>query len=106
MPGPAVVGERQVLPVRRERLGAWPEDTADVGGVVLGGVEIDVVGHCEWQPQLHRAARHEQILDRGPEAILGQPSGELGPDLGPGCAASVEELIQAAGAKQARAIGQ
>ena len=41
--GPAVVADRQVLPVRQQRRLAGPEDLADVGRVVLGGVEVDVV---------------------------------------------------------------
>ncbi len=50
---PAVVADGQVLPVGHQRLGAGPEQPAEVGRVVLGGVEVDVVGDLERQPQLH-----------------------------------------------------
>ena len=54
-PGPAVVADGQVLPVGRQRLGVRPEEPAEVGRVVLGGVEVHVVGDLERQPQLHLA---------------------------------------------------
>ena len=47
--GPAVVADRQVLPVRRQRVAVRAEQPADVGRVVLGGVEVDVVGDRERQ---------------------------------------------------------
>ena len=53
--GAAVVADRQVLPVRRQRLAVGAEDPADVGGVLLAGVEVDVVGHLE--RQVHRDRR-------------------------------------------------
>ena len=40
----AVVADRQVLPVGVQRVLLRPEDRADVRGVVLAGVEVDVVG--------------------------------------------------------------
>src|SRR5215475_14250224 len=44
---PAVVAGGQVPPVRRQRLAAGPEDPAGVGGMVLRGVEVDVVSDGE-----------------------------------------------------------
>ena len=84
----------------------WPEDAADVGGVVFGGVEVGVVGDREGQPVLHRAGRHDQVLDGGPELIFRQPPGDLAPDLGPGAVAGVEELVQAARGEQMSTAGQ
>ena len=49
--GPAVVADRQVLPVRRQGVAVRPEDAPDVLGVVLRGVEVDVVGDLERQVQ-------------------------------------------------------
>ena len=60
----AVVADRQVLPVRGERLGVGPEDPADVGGVVLAGVEVDVVGDLDGQVQGDVGERHEVRLGR------------------------------------------
>ena len=43
--GPPVVADRQVLPVRRQRRRRPGRNSRpDVGGVLLGGVEVDVVG--------------------------------------------------------------
>ena len=50
--GPAVVADRHVLPVRGQRRAVRPEHPADVAGVVLRGVEVDVVGDLERQVQL------------------------------------------------------
>ena len=51
----AVVADRQVLPVRRQRVRAvGPEQPPEVRGVVLGGVEVDVVGDLERQVQASR----------------------------------------------------
>ena len=52
--GAPVVADRQVLPVGQQRLGVGPEQPADVRGVVLGGVEVDVVGDLERQVQGRR----------------------------------------------------
>ncbi len=61
--GPAVVADRQVPPVRRQRLAVGAEQPADVRGVVLGGVEVDVVGDLERQVQRHLGQRDQQRLD-------------------------------------------
>ncbi len=53
--GAAVVTDRQVLPVGGQRVGGvGAEDAADVPGVVLGGVEVDVVRDLEGEVQGHR----------------------------------------------------
>ena len=52
--GAAVVADRQVPPVRQQRLGVGAEDPADVGGVLERGVEVDVVGDLERQVQARR----------------------------------------------------
>ena len=49
--GPAVVADGHVLPVRRERFRVRPEQSSKVGCVVLGGVEVHVIGDLERQVQ-------------------------------------------------------
>ena len=61
--GAAVVADREVPPVRQQRLAVGPEDPADVGGVVSRGVEVDVVGDLERQVQRHLGERHQVRLD-------------------------------------------
>ena len=62
--GTAVVADGQVLPVGSERVTVRAEDPPDVGGVVLAGVEVDVVGDLERQPQPHLGERvHEASRD-------------------------------------------
>lgn len=51
--GPPVVADRQVLPVGQQRRLAGAEDLPHVRRVVLGGVEVDVVGHLDRKQQLH-----------------------------------------------------
>ena len=53
--GPAVIADGQVLPVRHQRLGGLrAEQPAQVGRVVLRGVEVDVVGDLEREVERHR----------------------------------------------------
>ena len=47
--GAAVVADRQVAPVRRQRVVVGAEHAADVARVVERGVEVDVVGDGERQ---------------------------------------------------------
>src|SRR6201997_562888 len=54
-PGPLRWPAGRVLPVGHQRLGGRPEEPAEVGRVVLGRVEVHVVGDLERQPQLHLA---------------------------------------------------
>ena len=66
--GPAVVADRQVLPVGQQRRLVGPEDPPDVGGVVLGGVEVDVVADLERQTQLDLGERAAAAARRRPGA--------------------------------------
>ena len=73
----AVVADRQLEPVRQQRLVVGPEHQPDVARVVDRRVEVDVVGHRERQGQLRgvelgavelrrpagRPARH-QLVER------------------------------------------
>ena len=54
--GAAVVADREMAPVRRQRLGAGPEDPPGVGRVVQRRVEVDVVGDRERQVQRDAAS--------------------------------------------------
>jgi hypothetical protein len=88
--GPAVVADRHVLPVGRQRGRPRPEDPADVAGVVLARVEVDVVADRERQvqPDVAQRVRHGQVPVRADEV------GEPGPDLGPASTALGHEAIQ------------
>ena len=55
-PGPPVVGDGQVLPVRRQGRRPGAQDAPDVRGVVLARVEVDVVADGEGQVHRHRVA--------------------------------------------------
>ncbi len=48
----------------RQRLAVGAEDPAHVGGVLLAGVEVDVVGHLERQVHRHRRQRQQVRFDR------------------------------------------
>ena len=74
--GAPVVADRQVLPVGQQRVAVGAEDPADVGGVVLGGVEVDVVGDLERQVQ--RRPRRAATVGAGLERAR-----HLGADLAP-----------------------
>ena len=73
--GPAVVADREVPPVRGERLAVGPEHLADVGRVVERGVEVDVVGDLEGQVQSHllEGQRLAAALDEGAHLLAGLP---------------------------------
>ena len=60
-----------------------PEDTADIGGVLLAGIEVDVVGNDERHAKLHRGGRLDQVLDGGTVLIRRQPPGDFGANLSP-----------------------
>ena len=70
--GAAVVAHREVLPVGQQGLGVGPEHPPDVGGVVLGGVEVDVVADRERQQHRHRVHRRERGLDEVPLGLVGE----------------------------------
>ena len=99
-PGPAVVADRQVPPVRQQRLGVGPEDPPDVGGVVERGVEVDVVGHLERQPQRapRRAARRwgptTASDGRGRAARPAARPARRRPDLGTGGQERVQRRLR------------
>jgi hypothetical protein len=96
-----------VHPGGRQRLrGAGPEDLPDVAGVVLGRVEIHVVGHREGHVHARRGHGHQQVLDRDPVGVPGQPGDQVGPDLRPGAVTGGQERVQAALAEQVRPAGQ
>ena len=76
--GPAVVADRQVTPVRQQRLRVGPEHPAEVRRVLERGVEVDVVRDGERQLRRHlverdrvaRSGRRERLLGR---ALPGVP---------------------------------
>ena len=74
--GPAVVADRDVQPVRRQRVLGAAEHRADVRGVVAPGVEVGVLGDAERQVQRRVRDRVQVRLDG---LALG---GTLGQQLG------------------------
>ncbi|CAM5399704.1 hypothetical protein SDIAM103S_02330 [Streptomyces diastaticus subsp. diastaticus] len=94
-PGAAVVTDGQVLPVGGERGGGvGAEDAADVGGVVLAGVEVDVVTDLERQVQFHRGEGvgvpfHGRVAGR-----VGDPGGERLAHPRPGRPAGRQQGVQ------------
>ena len=58
-PGAAVVADRQVAPVREERLRVGTEETPEVRRVLERRVEVDVVGDREREMRRRRVERHE-----------------------------------------------
>ena len=61
-----MVTDRQMLPVGGQRVPVRPEDLADVGGVALARVEVDVVRDVVREVQRDRAERVEERLDVRP----------------------------------------
>lgn len=59
--GPAVVADRDVQPVRQQRIGLVAEHGADIGGVFLRRIEIGEAGDAQWQMQLHLAHREQRL---------------------------------------------
>ncbi len=80
--GPAVVADRQVPPVLGQRIGARPQDLTDGRRVLLGRVEVDVVGDGERQ---HGAdvVQRQQRRSASASQQLGGGAADLGPHLGP-----------------------
>ena len=74
--GPAVVADRQVLPVRGEGRVVGPEDLADVARMVLARVEVDVVGDLDRQVQRHAVERDEVRLDPCLVHVVAEDLGE------------------------------
>jgi len=64
-----------VLPVGGQRLAVRTEHLADVGGVVLAGIEVDIVGDLDGKVQGDLRERDQGRLD--PVA-----AGRVGQDLG------------------------
>ena len=58
-----MVADRQVCPVRQQRLGVGTEDPADVRRVFARGVEVDIVGDLERHVQLGVAQRDQVRTD-------------------------------------------
>jgi hypothetical protein len=77
--GATVVADRQVLPVRQQRLGVGTEQPTEVRRVVLRGVEVDVVGDRERQVQRDVGDR----VHRGVRDLPGHQLRDPFPDLDP-----------------------
>src|SRR4051794_32503078 len=84
----AVVADRQVPPVREQRLLVGAEDAADVGGVVERGVEVDVVADGDRkveQDRVERCRRQGLGLDQ---------RNDLGTSVRPGAGSERHEVVQ------------
>ncbi len=62
--------------------------------MVLGGVEVDVVGDLERQVQRHLGERQQQRGERVPVGLVGQPAGQRGADRGPHRAAGRQQRVE------------
>ena len=74
--------------------------------MVLGRVEVDVVADGERPVQLGGAGRDQQVLDRLPVDLVGEPGLQGGPDLFPGAVPGGKEQVQVAVAEQVGTAGQ
>src|SRR5699024_5233625 len=61
--GTAVVTDRQMFPIGRQRLGVRPEDPPDIAGMLFAGVKVDVITDGERHRQLHLLAVDEVLFD-------------------------------------------
>ena len=90
--GPAVVADRQVLPVGHQRLGVRAGSIRPtLRRVVLGGVEVDVVGDLERQPQ-RRPSRSGCTAPGAPSPA--DQVGDPGPHRRPAVPALGHERVQ------------
>ena len=90
-----MVADRQVAPVRQQRLGVRAEDLADVGGVLERRVEVDVVADLDRQPRFDLGERDERGGGRlALGRALAQQLRERRPRRAPGRAAEREERVQ------------
>ena len=64
-PGAAVVADRQVAPVRQQRLRVGPEETSEVRRVLERGVEVDVVRRPRTEGRARRPRAGRDRLPRG-----------------------------------------
>ena len=71
------------------------EDPAHVGGVLLAGVEVDVVGHLERQVHRHRRQRQQVRLDRVAVGGVAEHLDEPPAGRGPGVRAARQEVVEA-----------
>ncbi len=92
--GPAVVADRQVLPVGREGLAVRAGRSARRSRRGAGGVEVDVVGHLERQVQLHLGLRHQVALDQLAVALVLEQLDQPGPHRRPGRPAHRQERVE------------
>ena len=74
-----MVAHRQMLPIRQQRILRIAEHLADVGGVLLAGIEIDEVADLDREQHLHRLSLDQQAPV---EQQLGDPVAH-GPPVGP-----------------------
>ena len=84
-----------MLPVGGQWLAVGAEDLADVGGVALAGVEVDVVGDLNRQVHRDFRERDQVRLDPVPVRRVGQDLCEPGASGCPGRATQRQELVQA-----------
>lgn len=90
-----MVTDRQMLPVGGEGVGGvGAEDLSDVPGVVLGGVEVDVVRDLEGEVQGHLGEGVQEGCDGLPVGRDRHPGGECAAYVGPGRAAGGEQRVQ------------
>ena len=93
--GASVVRDGQVLPRDGQVGTVGAEDLADVRGMVLGGVEVDVVGDLERQMHGHRVERMQVGLDGVAVGLVAEHPGQPLAGGGPGLRPEPEEPVEA-----------
>ncbi len=87
---PAVVADRQVTPVRQQRVAVGAEHAPQVGRVLERRVEVDVVAHLEREPDLDLRERHRAALRRA----VREPLLQRGAQRRPGLPAEREQRVE------------
>jgi hypothetical protein len=94
--GAAVVADRQVFPRRGQSWGVWTEYGSDILGVMLRGVEVDVVSDIERHVQPDVCHRHQMGFDQVALGLVADQFDQPASHCGPGLGAQRHERVEAA----------
>src|SRR5690625_2339132 len=94
--GTAVITDRQMFPIGRQRLGVRPEDPPDIAGMLFAGVKVDVITDGERHRQLHLFAVDEVLFDYMLMRVVANPFQQRLAHVMPGFRAGGQERIQSA----------
>src|SRR5699024_5957448 len=91
--GTAVVTDRQMFPIGRQRLGVRPEDPPDIAGMLFAGVKVDVITDGERHRQLHLVTIDEVLFNYVLMRIVADPLQQRLAHVMPGFRAGGQERI-------------